>query len=146
VYDGCASATTLFDQPRKLLQLGGTTIVLHYHAIPNIQLLLESDPCWWNYDALKCVYLDVVMFREAHRPKWLIGCGGTVVRNSVNRTSDSTVNNALFGAETIATGEQKRQDQCALYLLVFKNTRDNPRVRKRKCPFTPCVPARLDRH
>jgi hypothetical protein len=35
------------------LQLGGTTIVLHLHAIPNIQPLLESDPWWWSYDALK---------------------------------------------------------------------------------------------
>jgi hypothetical protein len=35
------------------LQLGGTIIVLHLHAIPNIQPLLESDPWWWSYDALK---------------------------------------------------------------------------------------------
>jgi hypothetical protein len=45
--------------------------------MPNIQLLLESDPCWWSYDALKCGYLDVVMFRVAHWPKWLIGQSGS---------------------------------------------------------------------
>jgi hypothetical protein len=54
------------------------TIVLHHHAIPNIQPLLELDPCCWSYDVLKCGYLDVVMFQVAHWPKWLIGCGGTV--------------------------------------------------------------------
>jgi hypothetical protein len=144
-------------------------VLLHAHQLFSHnaaeQSTLQSDICSAIYyiaplDLSTKKYCDNSYYVRLYNPELQSSFGGwaarfavvrvspssSVVRNSVNRTSDSTVNNALFGAETIASGEQKRQDQCALYLLVFKNTRDNLRVRKRKCPVTPCVPARLDRH
>jgi hypothetical protein len=48
--------------------------------------------------------------------------------------------------ETNVLGERELQNRCVLHLFVPENTKENPRVRKRKCPVTPCVPARLDRH
>jgi hypothetical protein len=42
--------------------------------------------------------------------------------------------------------EQELQNRCVLHLFVSKNTKGNPRVRKRKRPVTPGVPARVDRH
>jgi hypothetical protein len=33
-----------------------------------------------------------------------------------------------------------------ILFVIFKSTRGNPRVRMRKRPVTPCVPARVDRH
>jgi hypothetical protein len=47
-------------------------------------------------------------------------------------------------SEANVLGEQELQNRRALHLSVFENTRDNPRVRKRKRPVTPCVPTRLD--
>jgi hypothetical protein len=49
-------------------------------------------------------------------------------------------------SETNVLGEQELPNRCALHLSVLKNTRDNPRVQKRKRPVTPCVPAHVDRH
>jgi hypothetical protein len=47
-------------------------------------------------------------------------------------------------SEANVLGEQQLQNRCALHFAVFESTRDNPRVRKRKRPVTPCVPTRLD--
>jgi hypothetical protein len=47
-------------------------------------------------------------------------------------------------SEANVLGEGELQNRCALHLFLFENTRNNPRVRKRKRPVTPCVPARLD--
>jgi hypothetical protein len=54
---------------------------------------------------------------------------------------------ACFSASEIdVPGEQELQSRCMLHLFVFKNTRNYARVRKKKRPVTPGVPARLDRH
>jgi hypothetical protein len=49
-------------------------------------------------------------------------------------------------SETDVLRERELLNRCALYLSVFKSAGGNPRVRKRKRPVTPCVPARMDRH
>jgi hypothetical protein len=54
---------------------------------------------------------------------------------------------ACFSAlEIDVLGEQELQSRCISHLFVFKNIRNYPRVRKKKRPVTPGVPARLDRH
>ena len=37
-------------------------------------------------------------------------------------------------SEAHMLGERELQNRCTVHLSVFENTRDNPRVRKRKCP------------
>lgn len=48
-------------------------------------------------------------------------------------------------SETDRTRELELWNRCTLHVFVFENISFNPRVRKRKRPVTPCVPARLDR-
>jgi hypothetical protein len=50
----------------------------------------------------------------------------------------------FLASETNVLGERELQNRCTWHSSVFKNARDNPRVRKRKRPVTPGVPARLD--
>jgi hypothetical protein len=49
-------------------------------------------------------------------------------------------------SETNVLRERELQNRYALHLFVFKTTGGPPRVRYRKRPVTPCVPARVDRH
>jgi hypothetical protein len=65
--------------------------------------------------------------------------------DGTDRTSESTVNNALSVSEADVLEERELQNGYALLMSVFKRAGDNPSVRKTRCPVTPCVPARLDR-
>jgi hypothetical protein len=43
-------------------------------------------------------------------------------------------------------GEQELQNGYALRLSIFEDATGNPSIRKKRCPATPCVPARRDGH
>jgi hypothetical protein len=42
--------------------------------------------------------------------------------------------------------ERDVQNECASCLSYFDDVTGNPSIRKKRCPATPCVPARRDRH
>ena len=50
----------------------------------------------------------------------------------------------FLASETNMLGEREPQKKCALHLFVFEHIRGSPGVRKKLCPVTPCVPARMD--
>jgi hypothetical protein len=64
--------------------------------------------------------------------------------DSIDRTSNNTVNDAFLALETDVLGEQELQNRYASRLSIYRCAAGNPRVRKRKCPATPYVLARLD--
>ncbi|KAF1828729.1 hypothetical protein BDW02DRAFT_574620 [Decorospora gaudefroyi] len=40
--------------------------------------------------------------------------------------------------------ESELHNRCTLNLLIYRRRENIPSARKKKCPVTPCVPARLD--
>jgi hypothetical protein len=52
--DPCAFEPVLTDQPRTFSRLHDTRNVRRLHAIRYLQLLSESGPWWWSYEAF-CV-------------------------------------------------------------------------------------------
>ncbi|KAF1833773.1 hypothetical protein BDW02DRAFT_569637 [Decorospora gaudefroyi] len=40
--------------------------------------------------------------------------------------------------------ERELHNRCTLNLLIYRRGKGIPSARKKKCPVTPCVPARLD--
>jgi hypothetical protein len=65
--------------------------------------------------------------------------GTTLIERATTR---STMR--FSASETDVLEERELQNRRELHLSVFENTRNNPRVQKRKRPVTPCVPACLD--
>jgi hypothetical protein len=41
-------------------------------------------------------------------------------------------------------GEREPQNECTSRLSIFEGVAGNPSIRKKRCPATPCVPARRD--
>jgi hypothetical protein len=57
-------------------------------------------------------------------------------------TAWSTVRFSASEADVLE--ERELQNGCTLRLFVYKRVEHVPGLQKKKCPFTPCVPARLD--
>jgi hypothetical protein len=53
-------------------------------------------------------------------------------------------NDVLFGVEADVLEERELHNGCALDLSIYRRGENLPSARKKKCPVTPCVPARLD--